>query len=1505
MSLNMLSKLFTVIAFVGCVSAQYFKTSSTDFLQKVDGEWKSFGRFGAVNLGVTKPGYQPGDVILRKEDYMIRFKRAEALGVRVIRVYALLHSDFYEALVEWNENNDHQIYVLHGTAFPEYEMEGLDPETLDCLEKDDDGVCIEGADVYNPDTEINEMMKDFIERTVKGVYGGGKVVYKDRTQETANYNTNIAKYLLGWVIGGEIPPTCVNRTNVFARDENGTETSEYVNEQYRTNDAYTIGEITNDASTYVEVDDTTYTGRLTSPFEFWVGRMLDHLAVNIDKMGHSTPISHTNWITTDGITNWVESRVNDNYTESVEDWEEIDFTTMKFVNGWPGYYNQHAYPYYPHLVHERNYEGEEDPFLTYLQRLDDHYHNPLHGQPLPFVITEIGISTSLGVASRDPHFGRNHGGVKESEQGTIMKELMVKVYEQTNITGMVIFQMHDEWFKKSWNTKPYESKERQTWLNVLSAEQGFGIFSTKPDENVLEYDEVTTTSQLEKLSVSSDSAYLHIKVKVDEDVNEGTLLIGLDSWEDIGTHVTTIQYPRKTFTNEIESFISIDIESEEIKFQQLQSVIPFVRNYGEWLSLNEPDSHKANFCNDECQMKIFEEDVTDDVERGTVDPSDDNIVSREEDGETIYTRIEISFSDDCYGTCFNNGINGGDGTSVFDLQPSKGRFVDWRMLVRAPVFMFPGRNDANKNTDTYLYSNVNYTKTACYNGDNFVVECPEGYDNETYAAEQCETSKICTSRYFNNYDTSDLEHMVHDDFQEGIVYKPHTTWEFQPEKNTTFEIVDNEYHVRIPWTMVGYLVPGYHIQWVPPQDTGKKFAFPKYDSEDSNPDLGINIEASILTAGTSKPSTEVEMNYKWKAWDFPQHWCIKAKEGFRDYRSAFHTWNRKTETEITDEEIAELSECYYFDDSKDVGMSIHRYIVITCFIFLGTMFFLGAFGALIQKHILYCYSFQKSDLELEGDSYRLKIINFILLMVLFVIVYIEWNVSGSELTVLYVAYITMIVWDALLIFAGMMIKKWDLYEKKEMEEYDVSEHAFVICCHNSSDVIGNTLKSLLEKVSPETIYVADNGSTPQEQEATNNICYMLSKQWYKAKELPFDETKIINYGHSPMGNKTIAQYASVCNLPEYVKYVTCIDDDTRLHNTWEVRKVIRYFAKDENVAVLAYPLKAEKPEYDVELFQAIEYIVAGFTKIWHSSIWSTIFNSGAFGTYRVEILKEAFQYHNTDFNGDDLQICLNIHQLKGTNYLTIPDKKHTKDYRVATATDMIVSTIVPKCFLHLKSVSPTLFKDAEPCTCDNPDLFKQRSKGWFVSKHRFIPKYLQMIFNCKGSRGIWVRLVAFYELLIILNEYFILVYLAVLSRNYGLWMLEAFMIGITINILAMLCFNQFVLKKNKLGIPMEAITTQPLIYKIFMITIYRYCGLFYHLFVYLPTHKSGKLIKDRIKDSNFIQMIKDMYVRRPPSIEASLLQDGPEQVELQVISEEIVIENQRDPNEPIEVVVQQ
>jgi hypothetical protein len=413
--LLLLTTLLTNIVF-----GQYFKTNSETFLQKVGDNWVDFGKFASMNLGVTKPGHLPGEVILTSEDYLERFEKLDKLGVKVIRVYALLHSEFYQTLVEWNKNHENKIYVLHGTAFPELQMEENN-----------------GTDAF--DTEITLLMREYIEKTVKGVYGRGEVIYKHYRgvdPVIGHYDTSIEKYLLGWVVGGEISPHCVNRTNNENLDK----------ELY-------IGE-------YVSAKVGS------SAFEMWVSEMLNYLAELSMKTNNMAPLSHTNWATTDGLENLIEPR----YPDSVEDWQEIDLHNIDTHNWEAGmFFNQHAYPYYPDFLSLQQ-NKEDDPFLVYMKRVREYYNE------LPFVLTEFGISTSLGVASFEHYKERNHGHVTHKQQGEMMKELILTLVNDLDITGVSVFELHDEWFKKSWNTVLFEPNDRNYWLNVMSAEQGFGIF---------------------------------------------------------------------------------------------------------------------------------------------------------------------------------------------------------------------------------------------------------------------------------------------------------------------------------------------------------------------------------------------------------------------------------------------------------------------------------------------------------------------------------------------------------------------------------------------------------------------------------------------------------------------------------------------------------------------------------------------------------------------------------------------------------------------------------------------------------------------------------------------------------------------------------------------------------------------------------------------------------------------------------------------------------------------
>ena len=134
-----------------------------------------------------------------------------------------------------------------------------------------------------------------------------------------------------------------------------------------------------------------------------------------------------------------------------------------------------------------------------------------------------------------------------------------------------------------------------------------------------------------------------------------------------------------------------------------------------------------------------------------------------------------------------------------------------------------------------------------------------------------------------------------------------------------------------------------------------------------------------------------------------------------------------------------------------------------------------------------------------------------------------------------------------------------------------------------------------------------------------------------------------------------------------------------------------------------------------------------------------------------------------------------------------------------------------------------------------------------------------MIINYNGRNGIWVRMIVFYDLLLILNEYFAIFYVVFMLTFAGWWLLEGFIIGYAFNVFANMLFNRFVVRKNNLEIQSEVITLQPLIYKTIMITIYRYIGLFYNLCVYVPTHRTGKVIKEQLKNDQFVRAVDNMY----------------------------------------------
>lgn len=1227
-------------------SKMSFKVKDTEFQYFNGSEWTDVKRFVGINLGATPPGKLPGEVALRYDDYTARFKRLKALGVNVIRVYALMHPDFYRSIIEWNRNDDHKIYLFHGTGFPEYELEENN-----------------GTDVYT--SNITDKMLSFIENTVKGVYGQGYATYRfERGIDPIDeyYEHNVVDYLLGWVVAGEMTPHAINKTNL-----NNPNTTHY-------NGTYISAKIN------------------STPFVCWMAEMLDHLANISSYYGFKSPISHVNWVTTDGIKNFQEPR----YPDSVEDWMEIDQRQFDADNWEPGvFYNIHAYPYYPYLVSIP--VDTDDAYKKYLKRIKEHYDDK------PMIITEVGLSTSFGIASYENFKGRHHGGVGEHDQGELLEGLIKDIFD-LDYTGVLIFQLQDEWFKKTWNTKNINTYNRHKWKNVLSAEQSFGLIGVDASKPV-NYRTYSGNEYFDNIKISNDVAFIRVSFNALEDT--GKIVIGIDNLFYGYSEVNNLDV-YKVFDSEIDSLLIIDLDKKQVRYKQAGMHNTFLRNYAVWL--NQEDNLK----------------LTNDI---------DDIIN-----------------------------------------PHRGLFFDYKMLVRVPG-----------------YYHVNSTNVT--------------YNHESF-----------TLTYKNRYDMTKNKN-------KGLFFNK-----------------DNYYEIDIPYQAMGIIDPSDHgVQVLSGQ--GKTYEIFQIKKNDD-----IKLEISYFLGETEVPDSVKKLKYNWREWRV--NFCEKPKESFEYLRKTFHMFNNITLSEYNS---TDLERCFE-EISDDTERSFTYYVTTGCFFFLAFMFFYASVVKWIFSSFLYCYSFRHI---VSGTSHRLRCINLLFFGGLFTIWYFDlMNPTHIEISVVSIIYMILLVWDSIVLLFCMIITRWSLYKRKELEEIDESTHAFVIVCHNSSDVIEGTLRSLLTKVKPSIVYVADNGSTEAEKTCTKSVCERVSIDYYESRGLDLGE--FIRYGFLKTGNKSIAQYATLTNLPNNVKYVTCVDDDTRLDATWDLRKVLTYF-KDDEVAVLAYPLRVHDPNYEIEYFQAIEYLTAGFVKIFHSQIRTTLFNSGAFGTYRVDIMKRALLEHNANFHGDDLQICLNIHKMVDRFIDPVTGKKRVKSYKVKTATDMIATTIVPKCWLHLNSLSRSL--SSKQCTCGNPDLFKQRVKGWFLSEHRFYFRYLSAIFRAQifTFKSMWIKLILFYDVLLLTNQYFAIFYAAFVIRYAGLWMLEGIMIGLAFNILVLMTFNFFFLRKNELELPIEVVTVQPIIYKLFIVTVYKYLSLLYNFLIYTPTHRNGKKIRERIKSYELKNQIDDMY----------------------------------------------
>ncbi len=439
----------------------FMKTDQENIYMNRDGVWEPFEIRG-VNLGVGIPGHFATDYAIDQETYLRWFAWIQELGANTVRVYTILHDDFYNAFYEYNtrreEAGEEPLWLIHGVWVNDY-------------------VQFSRLDAYD-DAFLQTLLVDC--RTLVDILHGNRSLSLGRGLGSGSYRKDVSEWVIGYILGVEWEDVTVA----------------YTDQKFPQRNSY--------QGTYM------YTTPEASPFEALLAQVGDSIIdYETDRYRQQRLVAFSNWPTTDPFS----------YTADIARhflkcaWVDVEHikTTDAFQSG--HFASYHVYPYYPDYLNyavspadantlkeglDQIYEegsggvpykqwleenggeqafydekGRINTYYAYLKILND-YHT------IPVVISEYGVSTGRGMAQRDANTGRNQGNMTEQEQG----QALIDCYEDimaAGSAGSIVFTWQDEWFKRTWNTmRNVDLDNTAYWSDYQTNEQYFGLLAFDP-----------------------------------------------------------------------------------------------------------------------------------------------------------------------------------------------------------------------------------------------------------------------------------------------------------------------------------------------------------------------------------------------------------------------------------------------------------------------------------------------------------------------------------------------------------------------------------------------------------------------------------------------------------------------------------------------------------------------------------------------------------------------------------------------------------------------------------------------------------------------------------------------------------------------------------------------------------------------------------------------------------------------------------------------------------------
>jgi tetratricopeptide (TPR) repeat protein len=407
------------------------------------GVWRKFYIAG-VDIGPALPGDFATEPPTETAIYLRWFEAIGAMGADTIRVYTLLPTAFYRALLMYNrEHSGQPLYLFQEIWF------GDPPQ----------------SDLFDP--AFTSGFVSEMKAVIDAVHGQMNIPIRPG-HAGGIYTADVSPFVLGWLIGREVEPHVVaitNQNNPAVHSFNGR---------------------------YLKVAEG-------SPSEVWLAKMCNR-AVDYEVSNYNAerPVAFVNWPPLDPLTHPSVAPFQDERrmlaklgfafaplpyaVPDTDDGVSLDEEHISPQSDYQaGYFAMyHIYPFNPDFIFlDPAYQQAKDKegvntYWGYLQALRQHYRNT------PIVIGEYGLSTSLETAHITPS-GWDHGGLSEEEQAKGLVRFTGNI-KDAGYAGGIVFEWMDEWWKHTWIEEDFEKPfdRNALWHNALDPEQYFGVAKFVP-----------------------------------------------------------------------------------------------------------------------------------------------------------------------------------------------------------------------------------------------------------------------------------------------------------------------------------------------------------------------------------------------------------------------------------------------------------------------------------------------------------------------------------------------------------------------------------------------------------------------------------------------------------------------------------------------------------------------------------------------------------------------------------------------------------------------------------------------------------------------------------------------------------------------------------------------------------------------------------------------------------------------------------------------------------------